>query len=939
MHWPECISLNIDSSFASLQSSLMALTSGTHLGAYEIVAAIGSGGMGDVYKARDTRLNRIVAIKVLSAEATADPDRKQRFVREAKAASALNHPNIITVYEIGSHDNVDFIAMEYIAGQTLQAMLHGKGMPVKEVLRCMDAVAGALATAHAAGIVHRDLKPANVMITVDGRVKVLDFGLAKLMHSSESDESASTETLASLTQQGSIVGTAEYMSPEQAQGKKVDHRSDVFSFGVLLYEVITGRRAFQGDTQLSVLASILHSEPRPVREFATNTPRGLEKIIVRCLRKDPGSRFQMMEDVRIALEDSGEDVETGPAIPTQRNRWPLAIAATLILGLALLAAEWWLRQSGTFETAFENGPVLRQLTSDSGLSSDPAISPDGKLLAYCSDRGGKGNLDIWVQQIAGGEPVRLTKDEADDREPSFSPDGSKIVFRSERDGGGVYILPALGGEARRVADQGRRPRFSPNGKDIAYWVGPDIGQLTHIAGSTKIYILRLDGGVPTQVGKELVNARWPVWTPDGKQLLFFGVSSAESDAEDSFDWWLTGRDGTPPIRTGAYKALGRYGLTASPGPFYVPASFSSEGNRVLFSARRGDSTNLWDVPISDNGQVTQKPRRLTGGTGQEVYPSRAGGRMVFATASDNVDIWSLPMDGNAGKQRAAMQRLTQDAAYDIYPGLDAGGKMMSFLSHRSGSAEVWLKDLKTGRETPVADQVIPNNIVSVTPSGLAVSYAAQVNGQRVISRIPVRLDDQEAIRSGTPTTVCSDCLPAWDFSSDLKLMLFSRARDKEMHVLNTSTGVTAAVLKSSNIMAVARFSPDAGWIAFHVRAGPLASVVVVPFRERSPPRDDEWIAITDGLHQDGFPRWSPDGHLLYFFSNRDGSYCLWAQPLHPATKRPTSSAFAAAHFHDVRRSLSSVPVPWFGMAVAHDRILLGLSERTGNIWMAEREGQ
>ncbi len=596
---------------------------------------------------------------------------------------------------------------------------------------------------------------------------------------------------------------------------------------------------------------------------------------------------------------------------------------------------WWLRGSDGIESA----PVLRRLTADSGLTTDPAISPDGKLLAYCSDRGGEGNLDIWVQQIAGGEPVRLTRDEADEREPSFTPDSSKVVFRSERDGGGIYLVSALGGEARRIADQGRRPRVSPDGTQIVYWVGPDLGRLTHVPGAARIYVVSLNGGVPTQVAQGFANARWPIWTRDGKKLLFFAARTTETDAEDAFDWWLTSHEGGPAVRTGAYAIFHRHRLTASPEAFYAPAGFTSDGSRVMFSARKGDSTNLWDVLISGGGQITGMPRRLTGGTGQEVYPSHAGARMVFATVSDNIDIWSLPMDGNAGKQLAAMQRLTQDPAPDIYSALSAGGKMMSFLSHRSGSAEVWLKNLETGRESPVATQVIPNNIVGVAPSGSEVSYAAQVNGQGVLSRIPVRLDGRGAIHTGIPTTVCSDCLPAWDYNLERTRLLFSRARDTQMHVLDTATGAKTAFLKSSKIMAVARFSPDARWVAFHVRSGPITNVVIVPFREGATPRDDEWIAVTDGQHQDGFPRWSPDGHLLYYFSNRDGAACLWAQRLHPQTKQPAGPPFAAAHFHDVRRSLANVPVPWFAMAVVPDRIVLSLSERTGNIWMAEREGQ
>jgi len=299
---------------------------------YRVLEKLGAGGMGVVYKAQDTHLGRSVAIKVLPPEKVADPERKRRFVQEAKAASALNHPNIITIYDIDAADGVDFIAMEYVPGKTLGQVIGRKGLPLRETLKYAVQVAGALAKAHAPGIVHRDLKPANVMVTGDGLVKVLDFGLAKLTDPAEADEFALTRTLRAETEEGTILGTPAYMSPEQAEGKPVDARSDIFSFGAVLYEMVTGRRAFRGDTKLAVLSALLKDEPQPVSSVREDVPRDLERIITRCLRKDRERRFQHMDDVRVALEELKEESDSGTALT------PAAIK-TVAAALAVLEFE------------------------------------------------------------------------------------------------------------------------------------------------------------------------------------------------------------------------------------------------------------------------------------------------------------------------------------------------------------------------------------------------------------------------------------------------------------------------------------------------------------------------------------------------------------------------------------------------------------------------
>ena len=335
------------------------LLTGRQIGHYQILSRLGEGGMGVVYKARDQHLDRFVAIKVLPPELVADPDRKRRFVQEAKAASALNHPNIITIHDIASDNGTDFIVMEYVQGKTLGQLIPRRGMKLNEVLKYAIQIADALAKAQAAGIIHRDLKPGNIMVDEGGLVKVLDFGLAKLTERPQIGEEESTRSIPPWTDEGTILGTASYMSPEQAAGKPVDARSDIFSFGSVLYEMVTGQRAFQGDSKMSTLAAVLNQEPKPASEISRALPHDLEKIITRCLRKDSERRFQHMADLKVALEELKEEsdsgllgVKEGTDSSGKPRRFSLLRWVTLaVAGVSLAVAAWfWLSRSATEQT-------------------------------------------------------------------------------------------------------------------------------------------------------------------------------------------------------------------------------------------------------------------------------------------------------------------------------------------------------------------------------------------------------------------------------------------------------------------------------------------------------------------------------------------------------------------------------------------------------------
>jgi len=418
---------------------------------YQVLEKLGEGGMGVVYKARDTHLDRYVAIKVLPPEKVSDPDRKARFIREAKAASALNHPNIITIHDITNDNGTDFIAMEFVDGKTLDQLIPRKGMRLNEALRIAIQIADALARAHEAGIIHRDLKPANIMVDAHGHVKLLDFGLAKLTERLLGEDE-STATAALQTDEDTIVGTAAYMSPEQAEGKPPDPRSDIFSFGSVLYEMLTRRRAFQADSRMAALAAVMHQEPPALPDAM---PPELRRMIMRCLRKDPARRYHHMEDLRVVLDDLKEDSDSGisssgsPGVPAH-NRQLRAAGALITLGLLSSAAFWmWtsIRDAGTASVA---RPV--PLTTHSGDEVDPTLSPDGSQVAYSWNGPNEENYDIYVQTLDSAEPLRLTDHPAKDSRPAWSPDGKWVSYiRSGPEGYDVMKMTPLGKEQRRLA--------------------------------------------------------------------------------------------------------------------------------------------------------------------------------------------------------------------------------------------------------------------------------------------------------------------------------------------------------------------------------------------------------------------------------------------------------------------------------------------------------
>ncbi len=494
------------SPLSSFDERAPALKAGEKLGNFEIVAMIGHGGMGEVYRARDVRLKRDVAIKTLPSGFAADRDRITRLEREARAASALNHPSIVSVYDIGTEGGVSFIVSELVDGETLARLIQRGPLPLRKLIEVSTQICDGLAAAHAAGVIHRDLKPGNIMLTRDGRVKILDFGLAR------QDRAHGVDcTTMEASHPGMIMGTPGYMSPEQVRGEPTDARSDVFSFGVILYEMESGKRAFPGGSSVEVMNSILKDEPP---ELPPASPPALDRIIRRCIEKQPASRFQSAADLGFALNSMSAP---HPPVAALKSRIRMKRTATVALALFVTAgALYWL--SVRFRKPSEpQETTLRRLTNDSGRTSNAAISPDGKLMAYSSNRENREKLgDIWVQQVDGGGLIRITEGR-DNTDPAFSADGTQIAFRSERQGGGIYIVPSLGGDAREFVHEGHRPRFSPDGRWLMYWTSTNETD----PHRTKLLVRPLSSGTARQVSAGCgVDVYTPVWSPDSSRILF-----------------------------------------------------------------------------------------------------------------------------------------------------------------------------------------------------------------------------------------------------------------------------------------------------------------------------------------------------------------------------------------------------------------------------------
>jgi serine/threonine protein kinase/Tol biopolymer transport system component len=716
----------------------MALTPGTRLGSYEITAAIGAGGMGEVYRARDPKLGRDVAIKVLPASVAGDPDRLARFEREAQAVASLSHPNIVSVFEFGARDGTPFVVMELLEGETLRERLGAPapaaagesgakagGLPARKAIDIATQIARGLAGAHDKNLIHRDLKPENVFLLADGQVKILDFGLARAIDASAQPSGSGASQTIARTEPGTVMGTVGYMAPEQVRGGAVDARTDLFALGAVLYEMLTGARAFQRETQAETLTAVLREDPTEISRFRADLPPALDRIVQHALEKNPAERFQTARDVIFALtalsgSSSATSVESAPtasSAPATHAGSRTAILAAIPAAVAVLAGVvgWWVgRASGSSGAPAPRFDQFTQLTDESGAETQPRLSPDGASFAVVKRVGNSD--DNFVQRTGGRQPLAVAADpNRDEHWPAFSPDGRFIAFNESDADGGVFIIGATGESERRLTDTGFNPAWSTDGRTIAFSAEEVVNPYIRNA-ETALYVVDVAGGAPRLIqpvlmGKQdCVQPAWsprdrriacwqaiggqrdlvtmapdgsdrivllndaaldyaPAWSPDGRYLYF------ASDRGGNMGLWRVGIDESTGRTTGEPESVSVNVEAAMDLP-----SFSADGKSLLFRSRL-ESVNPAVVPFDPATERAGTPKLLMTRTGilNPTSVSPDGQWLALCNQGDiKEDLYVMKVDGTG------LRRLTDDAARDRQPRWAPDGKSITFYSNREG---------------------------------------------------------------------------------------------------------------------------------------------------------------------------------------------------------------------------------------------------------------
>ena len=695
---------------------------GKELGPYTIEKLLGAGGMGEVYLARDTKLDRMVALKILPWHFLADADRIARFRREARALSSLNHPNLITIYEVGEAEGLHFIATEFVEGQTLSS-LRAK-LSVKELLSIVAQVAQALAAAHQSGVVHRDIKPDNVMVRPDGFVKVLDFGLVKLK------ETTSGRHDLARTELGVAMGTLSYMSPEQAAGEPIDHRTDIWSLGVVLYELMTGQKPFTGESRQATINGILSIEPEAASVVNPNLPPELDQVLNKALEKDRELRYQTASDFRADIRrvlrtiDSSPSSSSGPTrarVATLRG-WPLWPALAVVLLVVVSVGFWYYNRPNKIVGPSWTAASRLQLTTQPGTEFYPVLAPDGQNFVYASNE--TGNYDLFMQRVGGKNSHPLTPNTpSDESQPAYSPNGERIAFRSTRQPAGVYVMERTGENVRLVADNCQHPAWSPDGKEIVCSThGHPIPATRNTLPST-LWIADVETGRKRLLCEN--DAMQPSWSPNGHRIAF---------------WFMPPLAGRSDIATVARDGTGIQVITNDASTNWNPV-WSPDGKFLYFASDRDGSMSFWRVPIDEQtGKVQGEPEPVaTPSTfSRHLNFSRDGRRLIYVQTDQRANIQAIKFDARAertigerfwitsgdrliarpelspdgtrfvmrvprrtqddiaviNRDGSNWRDLTTDKFFDRYPRWSPDGKKIAFTSDRSGRYEIWMLDVE-----------------------------------------------------------------------------------------------------------------------------------------------------------------------------------------------------------------------------------------------------
>ena len=686
----------------------MPLQAGARFGPYEILSPIGAGGMGEVYRARDPRLGREVALKVLPESLAADADRVQRFEREARLIAALHHPNILAVFDVGVQDARPYLITELLTGEDLRAAI-GRSPTPRRTADIARQIALALAAAHDQGIVHRDLKPENVFVCDDGVVKVLDFGLAKLVRPQDDEGSRALTFTAHLTGEGTIVGTISYMSPEQVRGDPVDARSDIFSFGSLVYEMLAGVRPFGGASGAEVMSAILRDDPRDHRPLPPVVPPMLQAVIYRCLEKDPEQRFQSARDLAFQMAHvdlSGATGRRRSSAPRDRaRRWAWRGVAALALVAAGAAGAWALRPR-----AAEAPVSWVRLTDFAGLEESPALSPDGKSMAFVADV--TGTRQIWVRLLEGGPPLQITRDEGDHLEPRWSRDSASIFYfvppTQPGASGAIAQVSALGGAPRRLASALSGADVSHDGKRLAFFRLEEK--------SVDLVIAQVDGSGPRPLVSFPARCCYghPRWSPDDGALAFQHNIGIWSDHIYTVGTRFVSEPAVTPLDT---KGELMNGLAWLP-----------DGKGILFSSGRGTpllylpTMHLWIDPLDGRGA-----RRVTYGDSSYSEPDvDAAGRVAVSSRSMRFDIWKYPIAGAPAENVARGVQITHQTGVVQTPTLSPDDSEIAYISDSGGAGNLWVLDMKSGvtRQITSEPKDVTIGVPIWSPDGAYIIFAA-----------------------------------------------------------------------------------------------------------------------------------------------------------------------------------------------------------------------
>jgi Tol biopolymer transport system component len=810
----------------------MALIENSRLGPYEILQPIGAGSMGQVYKARDTRLNRTVAIKVLPPEFASRQDWKQRFGREAQTIASLNHPHICTLHDVGQQDGIDYLVMEFLEGQTLAERLERGALPLDEALKIAIEIADALDKAHRQGIVHRDLKPANVMLTKAG-VKLLDFGLAKPTTQSAPLQNSNmpTGTPSNLTAEGTIIGTLQYMAPEQLEGKDVDSRSDIFAFGTVLYEMLAGQKAFEGKSQASVIASILERDPPPISSLQALVPKSLEQLITHCLAKSPAERWQTVADMLFQLRTFSDSGEQYDAVVVARKRnipvvWMTAIGFLCAVMGATVGFLMKAKPPDLGMISFDAEPVQ---------AGSLSLSPDGKHMASVVP--GKIGFMLWIRALENrtGQAIPSTESPEGLRYPFWSPDGRYIGFFTP---GKVRVIDILGGPAQTLCDLSGVGPTGHGGtwnRDGTILFASDSGPLFRISAS---------GGTPTPLteldkSREETTHSFPVFLPDGKHFLFLATSTKPENSA---------------VYVGSLDSRERKRILASSqkAAFAPPDRILYMRGNILMS--QGFDTKQLELvgkpfPVVEGVTTDEK----VGAAGFSVSTS---GILAYASGSNQTQ---LAWFDRTGKQSGAI------GEPDMYvsPALSVDRQLLAASRQEGADESIWIRDLKRGTDTKFTFDHSRNTFPLWSPDGSRIVFASNRDGG--IDNLYIK----ESGGSGSEELLLKSPHPKTplDWSLDGKLVLFSEMngdRSGDLWVLPvTSDGKPGVAKPLIHLRGLdfyrAKFSPDGKWLAYTSGESGARQVYV----QSLPVSGTKYqISTISGSN----PRWRHDGKELFFLS-------------------------------------------------------------------------